>query len=131
MASINIVVVTPEATVVDAQTTFVALPFYDGELGIGLNHAPLIGRLGVGELRFQEGGKIHQFYVDGGFVQIADNVVSVMADKAMPVSKIAAEDARRLLEKTLLTKAVGSAQIEKRDKEATQARSMLRLVERH
>ncbi len=131
MATINIVVVTPEATVVDASTAFVALPLFDGEMGIGLNHAPLIGRLGVGELRFQADGKAHHFYLDGGFVQIADNVVSVMADRAMPVSKIVADDARKSLEKSLNTKAAGPEQLDKRSKDVAQARAMLRLAERN
>ena len=45
------IVVTPEATVLDRQAEFVALPLYDGEIGIGRGHSPLIGRLGYGEMR--------------------------------------------------------------------------------
>ena len=50
-------VVTPEATLLDAPADFVALPLFDGEIGIGPDHSPFIGRLGYGELRVVEGGQ--------------------------------------------------------------------------
>ena len=52
---LRVVVVTPEQTVLDATTDFVALPLYDGELGVAPSHAPMIGRLGYGELRIGHG----------------------------------------------------------------------------
>ena len=48
---VRCVVVTPEATVLDTQARFVAVPLYDGERGVGRGHAPFIGRLGAGEVR--------------------------------------------------------------------------------
>ena len=50
------VVVTPERTLFDEVVEFVALPLYDGELGVLPGRAPLIGRLGFGELRIRDGG---------------------------------------------------------------------------
>ena len=130
MAAIQLIVVTPEATVVDTQTHFVALPFHDGELGIGLSHAPLIGRLGAGELRFEADGKVHRFFVNGGFVQVADNVVSVMADRAIPAAKLDAEDVRKSINRTMHKAVAGDDQIAQRAKELAQARAMLRIAER-
>ena len=49
---------------------FVALPLYDGEIGIAPGHSPLIGRLGYGEMRIKPGGRRSRYYVDGGFVQV-------------------------------------------------------------
>jgi len=48
---VRVVVVTPERALVDKTCDFVALPLYDGELGVLPGRAPLIGRLGYGELR--------------------------------------------------------------------------------
>ncbi len=45
------IVVTPERTVFDQPAEFVALTLFDGEIGIAPGHAPLIGRLGCGEMR--------------------------------------------------------------------------------
>ena len=55
------IVVTPESTVLDEQVEFVALPLDDGEIGIAPGRAPLIGRLGYGELRLVTGGKTQRF----------------------------------------------------------------------
>src|SRR5437899_3200821 len=82
------VVVTPERTLFDELVEFVALPLYDGELGILPGRAPLIGRLGYGELRTRNGGEIRRYFVDGGFVQVRDDVVTVLTNRAIPADKI-------------------------------------------
>lgn len=129
MAEINVIVVTPEATVVDVKTSFVALPFYDGEIGIAANHAPLIGRLGYGELRFDERGKTARYFIDGGFVQIADNIVSVMADRAIPAHQLKADEARERLSSAVAETASGEG-IDDRQRRVAQARAMIRVAER-
>jgi F-type H+-transporting ATPase subunit epsilon len=89
MADIHCIVVTPEITAVDCQASFITLPLEDGEKGIGYNHAPLIGRLGMGELRLRlSDGTTQRYYVDGGFVQIARNTVSIMTERAVPVASL-------------------------------------------
>ena len=46
------VAVTPEKTVFDLEVDFVVVPLYDGEYGVGVDHSPVVGRIGAGELRF-------------------------------------------------------------------------------
>ena len=46
---VRCVIVTPERAVLDQPADFVALPLYDGELGVLPGRAPLIGRLGIGD----------------------------------------------------------------------------------
>src|SRR3954466_15450559 len=75
---LHCVVVTPEKTLFDEVVEFVALPLYDGELGVLPRRAPLIGRLGYGELRPRLGGTSRHYFVDGGFVQVRDDVVTVL-----------------------------------------------------
>ena len=64
---VRCVVVTPEKAVLDATAEMVILPMYDGELGVLPGRAPLIGRLGFGELRLREGEVTRRYFVDGGF----------------------------------------------------------------
>ena len=52
---IQCVVVTPERALLDERVDAVVLPMYDGELGVLPGRAPLIGRLGFGELRTTRG----------------------------------------------------------------------------
>jgi F-type H+-transporting ATPase subunit epsilon len=86
--SLRCVIVTPERTVLDQHADFVALPLFDGELGVLPSRAPLIGRLGFGELRTTRKGRTENYYVEGGFVQVNADVVSVLTPKAMPVREI-------------------------------------------
>lgn len=81
-------IVTPEKVVVDETVEFVALPMFDGELGVLAGRSPLTGRLGFGELRTTQGGTTQSYYVEGGFVQVHGNVVSVLTPKAVPVQNI-------------------------------------------
>jgi F-type H+-transporting ATPase subunit epsilon len=96
--SLRCVVVTPERALLDESADFVALPMYDGELGVLPGRAPLIGRLGCGELRIKRGGTVERYYVDGGFAQIRTNVVTVLTGKALKPSEINADSAKQALE---------------------------------
>jgi F-type H+-transporting ATPase subunit epsilon len=86
-------VVTPERTVLDREADFVALPLYDGELGVMKGRAPLVARLGYGELRCQTAAMTDRYYVDGGFVQIRNNLVSVLTPRAIAAREIDAQQA--------------------------------------
>ena len=57
MAKMQCIVVTPEITLRDADADFVAVPLYDGEMGIGQNHSPMLGRTGNGEMRITNEGQ--------------------------------------------------------------------------
>jgi len=85
---LTLIVVTPEATVRETHAEFVVLPLYDGEIGIAPGHSAMIGRLGFGEMRVTEGGHTERYYVDGGFVQVSDNIVSVLTNRAIPASQL-------------------------------------------
>ena len=78
MAELTCIVVTPEQTVRETPADFVAVTLFDGEIGIGPGHTPLIGRLGYGEMRIRHGSQVERFYVEGGFVEVVDNVVSLL-----------------------------------------------------
>src|SRR5688572_8240342 len=101
---LRVVVVTPEQTVLEATTDFVALPLYDGELGVAPSDAPMIGRLGYGELRIGH-GEGQRFYVDGGFVQVVDNVVSVLTNRAIPATRLDAAKIKEVIDYQLTLKA--------------------------
>ena len=128
MAALQIVVVTPERTTLDQTTESVTVPLLDGEAGILLGHAPMIGRLAPGELRISAGGKSQRFYVDGGFVQVADNVVSVLTGRSIPVEQIDVAAARQILEKTEILPSEKSEVIESKNKLIAQARAQIRIA---
>ena len=96
--SLQCVVVTPEKAVLEATVDFVALPMYDGELGVLPGRAPLIGRLGYGELRTRHGTETRRFFVDGGFAQVRENVVTVLTPRAQKAEEIDTARATQVLE---------------------------------
>ena len=128
--TVQCIVVTPEATELDRSADFVALPLYDGEYGVAPGHSPVIGRLGYGELRLRRGTQELRYYVDGGFVQIADNVVSVLTNRAIPADKTNEAAASAQLEAAQGRRAAGDEQIAIRDRLVKQARGQLRVSAR-
>ena len=130
MALLQCIVVTPESTVLDEQVEFVALPLYDGEIGFAPGRSPMIGRLGFGELRLTVSGKIQRYYVDGGFVQVAGNIVSILTNRASPSSAIDKEVAAEQLTQARTRKANTDELLAIRDRLERQARAQLHLASR-
>lgn len=85
---LHCVVVTPERALLEADADFVVVPLYDGELGVLPGRAPLIGRLGCGELRLKDGARTRRLFVDGGFVQVRTNTVTVLTPRAQKAEEI-------------------------------------------
>lgn len=131
MAQLKLTVVTPEATVRDESVDFVAVPLFDGELGVSPGHAPMIGRLGFGELRLKVGGKVSRYYVDGGFVQVVDNVVAVLTNRAVPAESLNVSAAREQVEAARARVANTPETHAQRERAEQQARAILRVAERN
>ncbi len=121
------IVVTPEETVLDSSADFIALPLFDGELGVARGHSPLIGRLGYGELRIRAGEETVCYYVDGGFVQVVDNVVSVLTNRSIRDSAVDTVAASEQLAEALSQKVGGEEALAIRDRLVSQSRAQLRV----
>ena len=125
-ATLHCIVVTPEATELETPADFVALPLYDGEVGIAPGRAPLIGRMGYGELRVRYKNETIRYYVDGGFVQVANNVVSVLTNRALLASGLEPSAAEEQLRTALSRPAAGTEEMAIRDRLILQSRGQLR-----
>jgi F-type H+-transporting ATPase subunit epsilon len=126
---LHCVVVTPERALVDEAADFVALPLYDGELGVLPGRAPLVGRLGYGELRLRRGGQTQRFFVDGGFVQVRANTVTVLTARALRAEEIDPAAVNQALQAALAPAATARGQ-EAQLRAQERARAQLR-VARH
>jgi F-type H+-transporting ATPase subunit epsilon len=127
-ADLRVVVVTPEQTVLETTTDFVALPLYDGELGVAPGHAPMIGRLGYGELRIGHEPNAQRYYIDGGFVQVTDNVVSVLSNRAIPAARLDVTAIEASLQAAVALPAAGEDQMARRDRAVAQSRAQLQVA---
>jgi F-type H+-transporting ATPase subunit epsilon len=97
--TLQLQVATPERQLLDEPVTSVEIPGRDGYLGILPDHAPLLGQLGAGLLSFSSAtdNGDRMLVVDGGFIEVMDNHVRVLAEHAEFGRDIDLEEARRRL----------------------------------
>jgi F-type H+-transporting ATPase subunit epsilon len=76
---LKVSVISPEAILFEGEAASVVAPAFDGEVGILTGHAAMITTLGKGTLRLGDG---QSFAIEGGFLQVADNEVRVVTEKA-------------------------------------------------
>ncbi|HVR96674.1 MAG TPA: ATP synthase F1 subunit epsilon [Thermoanaerobaculia bacterium] len=124
-------VITPERAVLETEATFVAFPAHDGEVGILRNRAPLLYKLGAGELRVEAPEGKHRLFVDGGFAQMVENRLTILTEQAKRVEEIDRAAAERALaEARALPTAGGEAAHAARQRAIRSAQAQIRLAGR-
>ena len=91
---IQLEVVTPERRVLSEAVEMVTVPGLNGEMGILPGHTPLISQLKTGVLAYVQEGRTSQLHVSGGFVEVRDDKVSVLAEVAERPEEIDVAGAR-------------------------------------
>lgn len=134
-SGVRCVIVTPETTVLDTHARFVTLPLFDGQRGVGRGHAPFIGRLGAGVVRIagEQGGPadaVSLTFVEGGFVEVSHDAVTVITQRAIPAEKMSLAEARADLERLRATTATGDEAIAAKMLAEESARALVRAAER-
>ncbi len=81
-------VVTPEKAVLECDAKFVAFPAHDGEMGVLVNRAPLVCKLGIGGLRVETAEAKHLLFIDGGFAQVVENRLTILTEQAKKPDEI-------------------------------------------
>ncbi len=128
MASLRLEIITAERIVLTAEAVgSVRVPASEGIVGILPRHAPLMTTLAPGELIMRKGEEEESFFVTGGFLEVRDNHVAVLADASERAEEIdvdRAEEARRRAEEALKEKREGA---ELAAAEAAMRRALIRL----
>jgi F-type H+-transporting ATPase subunit epsilon len=132
---IRCVIVTPETTNLDTFVRLVVLPMFDGERGVARGHSPFVGRLGAGEVRIvgEQGAAadaVRRVFVEGGFVEVGNNSVTVIAQRAVPVEQLDVAAARAELDKIRDTKPSGAEAVAAKIAAEEAARALIRTAER-
>jgi F-type H+-transporting ATPase subunit epsilon len=86
--TLRLEVATPEKLLVQDDATEVYVPGAEGMLGILPGHAPLLSAMGVGELAFVTSSGRRTIFVADGWVQVLNNEVRVLADRAEEIGEI-------------------------------------------
>lgn len=95
-------VVTPSQSLLDEPVEYANVPMWDGLMGFQHGRSPLVGKLGLGELTLRfpagtHGGADRTFFIDGGFVQMSDGELIILAESAQSAETIAESDAQEEL----------------------------------
>ncbi len=91
--------VTPSAKLLDEEVTYANVPAWDGLFGVLPGRAPLLAQLGLGELTVTfpdttgKGGE-RSYVIDGGFVKMAGNTLTILAETAVPAEELTETDAK-------------------------------------
>ncbi len=97
--ALDLEIVTPERQLVKEQVTEVQVPGKNGYMGILPGHAALLSELGTGFLSYIVGGKKRFLSLHGGFVEVLEDHVRILANIAEKAEEIDVEKARQDLKK--------------------------------
>ncbi len=86
--TLKLEVITPEQIALQDVSTSVVVPGVDGELGIWPNHAPLLAGLKPGVITYKTASGTEKLVVSGGFIEISNNVISIIAPAAEKSTEI-------------------------------------------
>jgi F-type H+-transporting ATPase subunit epsilon len=123
----HVEVVTAERELYNGEADEVIAPGSEGEMGILPRHAALLATLKAGELRIKQGGAEEPLFVSGGFIEVSNNQVTVLADAAEHAEEIdqaRAEAARRRAQERLEQT---SSEVERAELTAALERAVSRL----
>lgn len=79
---LKVSVISPESVLFEGEVSSVVAPAFDGEVGILENHAPMMTLLGSGSLRLGSAGSERRFNIEGGFLQVVENNVRIVTERA-------------------------------------------------
>jgi F-type H+-transporting ATPase subunit epsilon len=79
--------VSPERTLASFDAKSVVIPGMEGDITLLPNHADFLTSLRPGVLVVEDNAAVEEFLVTGGFVEVSESVVTVLAEKAVPMSE--------------------------------------------
>lgn len=95
MAALRLEIVTPDQMVLSTDVDYVGAPGVDGEFGVLAGHIPLLTALSIGTLVYRIGNKDYMAFIAGGFAEVADNKISILAQAAELAENIDVERAEK------------------------------------
>ncbi len=127
---LRLVLVTPETTLLDEPVDALRFPLFDGQIGILPGRAPLIGRLGHGELQISSSDGVRSYFVDGGFAQVKGETVTLLTGRSMPTSELDGSEAQSLLDEAATQRPTSDDEFAAKERQQQRARSMRALANR-
>lgn len=132
MVTFNVKVVTYQEKVLEQEADFLLVRTTEGDMGVLPNHSPFVAELAIGEMMIRLNGTEKSYFVSGGFLEISNNNVTILADEAMASELIDLERARKEAEeaKAKLEKLKEDKDILMTEKNLNAALTKVRLAEK-
>ncbi|MEL6687156.1 MAG: ATP synthase F1 subunit epsilon [Pseudomonadota bacterium] len=96
---LNVSLVSPERELFSGQVDQVDMPGTEGDLGILPKHSPLMAALTTGAITLYDGGKEEKYFVQGGFADVTPAGLTILAERAMPLTDVTKDDLMAEIEK--------------------------------
>ena len=96
----NFELVTPEQVLVSGEVQSVSIPGVEGNMTVLADHAPVATAIRPGYLEVQETGKSERYFLSGGFVEVSQKEVIILAETAILGSELSSNIIAELIEKT-------------------------------
>ena len=87
-ATLQVDIISPEKPVFTGAASSIVAMAHDGEVGVLPGHAPMVTRLGIGEVRVTNNGATTRYAIRQGYLQVADNKVVVLSEDAKAITDL-------------------------------------------
>lgn len=101
MEKLRLEIVTPDSTVLESDADFVSVPGLEGIFGVLPGHIAFLSALGTGCLHYTNEGQTYYVCLSGGFSEVSDNVVRILADSAERLEDIDIDRAEKARQRAL------------------------------
>ena len=109
-------VITPEEVIYDGEANLIIARIADGDLGVLVDHSPLVSTVEVGEVRIKEGDDQLVYATSDGFFKVSENLVQVLVEEAVSVEEIDVDAAESRVEEAERELSEVSEEAEDRDR---------------
>ena len=91
-------IITPEEMIFDGEADLVVARIADGEIGVLVDHAPVVSTVEFGEVRITEGDEKYIYATSDGFFKVSENLVQILVEEAVPAGEIDVDEAENRVE---------------------------------
>jgi F-type H+-transporting ATPase subunit epsilon len=91
-------IITPQEMIFDGEADLVIVGIADGEIGVLVDHAPVVSTVEIGDVRIHQGDERRIFATSDGFFKVSENLVQVLVEEAVPAGEIDVDEAENRVE---------------------------------
>jgi F-type H+-transporting ATPase subunit epsilon len=122
-------VITPQEVIFDGEADLVIARIADGDIGVLVDHSPLVSTVEAGEVRIWENDDQRVYATSDGFFKVSENLVQVLVEEAVSPQEIDVDEAENRVEEAERDLSEVSEEAEDRDSVLEEIRRRQRTAE--